>query len=122
MAKQVFGSATDLFTFNSVDYDVTGLTFDAEAAEVDTTDTGTTAGTTEALAGRVSSKFTVNLIKDTAASDAPLATSYASTVLNFGAKTYTGTAILFTKSTTGEVDSRVEQTYTGRFNGTVTEG
>ena len=121
MAKEVFGVATDVFDFDSTEYDVTGLSFDAEAAEVDSTDTGTAAGTTEALAGRVGSTFTVNLIKDTAASDIALASAQTA-ILNFGAKTYTGTAILFTKNTGAEIDGRVEQTYTGRFNGTVTEG
>jgi len=120
MAKQVFGSATDIFSFDATEYEVTGVSFDQEAAEVNTTDTGTTAGTTEALAGRVSSKFTISLIQDTGDSDAALASS-ATAILNFGVKNYTGTAILYTKSTTGEVDGRIERTYTGRFNGTVTE-
>ena len=121
MAKEVFGVATDVFDFDSTEYDVTGLSLDQESPKVDTTDTGTAADATEALGGRITSDFTVNLIKDTSQSDIALKTAAAG-VLNFGSKTYSGTFILFTKNTTGEIDNRIEQTYTGSINGTVTEG
>ena len=120
MAKQVFGSATDVFTFDSTDYDVTGLQMDREGAEVDVTDTGTDAGTTEAKGGRISSTFTVDLIKDTSQSDIALNSAKSGT-LNFGSKTYAGTFILFKMSITGQIDDKVTQTYSGRINGTVTE-
>ena len=121
MAKVVWGVATDVFTFNTVDYDIVSLSMDQEAPKVDTTDTGTTAGTTEALAGRLSSDFSCTLVKDTGDSDAPMRTAYTA-VLNFGAKTYTGTAILYTKGVSAEIDGRIEQVYGGSFNGTVSEG
>lgn len=121
MAKVVWGVAADVFTFNSVNYDIVSLSMDQEAPEVDTTDTGTTVGTTEGLAGRLSSSFSMTLVKDTGDSDAPMRTEYA-VVLNFGAKTYSGNAILYTKGVSAEMDGRIEQTYGGKFNGTVTEG
>ena len=99
---------------------VTGFSDDEEAAEVDTTDTGTTAGTTEAMGGRIKKSFSVNLIKNTAANDIVLASAQLST-LDYQGKKYSGTAILYTKNNGVEIDNRVEQTYTGVFNGTVTE-
>lgn len=99
---------------------VTGLSSDEESAEVDTTDTGTTAGTTEGLAGRKKVSFSVSIIKDVAVNDISLRSAQLATI-DYQGKKYSGTAILYTKSNGVEVDGRIEQTYNGAFNGTVTE-
>jgi len=99
---------------------VTGLSDDQESPKIDMTDTGTAANSTEFMGGRITTDFSINIIKNTAVNDLVLKSAQLTTI-DYQGKKYSGTAKLYTKNNGVEIDNRVEQTYTGAFDGTVTE-
>ena len=123
MAKSEFARAT--FTYNSVEQGVTDVTIDDSYSEIDVTDTLTTVGNSEYLGGRRSISISFSLFKIAGTADL---------ILNAGQTgilkvedsagvytTYTGTAILLSKSLAGTIDDAVKVSYSGRISGSLVE-
>ena len=117
MAKKSL--ATGKLTFNSVEYGVVSLDFNEAFGEIDVTDTSTTGDGKEYLGGRVDRTFSVELWMDVNAPDIAMNSPQAGE-LDFEGKTYAGTMIFLTRNSNGAIDAGIKQTYTGRFNGSVT--
>lgn len=117
MSKAVLNTGD--FTFNSVVYVVTDMSFDESFGEVDVTDTGTTGDGKEYLGGRAERTFSIDLWMNKNAADPPLNTQYAATI-DFEGKTYAGNAIMLSKSIQGSINNGIKLSLSGRFNGAVT--
>jgi predicted secreted protein len=127
MSKNEFARATFYFGASSVTsnkYGVSDLQLEENFSEIDVTDTETAQSESEYLGGRNSRSISFNLFKDATKTDLPLNTQTAITVVftdGTSSKTYTGNAILLSKSIGGDVDSAVKVAYTGRINGALAE-
>ena len=117
MAKKAL--ATGKLTFNSVEYGVVSLDFNESFSEIDVTDTSTTGDGKEYLGSRAERTFSVELWMDVNSADIALNTPAAGE-LDFEGKTYAGTFIFLSRNSNGAIDAGIKQTYTGRFNGSVT--
>jgi hypothetical protein len=101
-------------------YAVTSFQFDENYGEVNMTDTGTTGSGEEFAGGRYEASFTVSIIKDVAVADLTMNTS-TTALIDFQGATYSGSVYLLSHGVTAQIDGRVEETYNGRFSGTVTK-
>lgn len=109
------------FTFNAVTYGVIEMTVTKDTAEVDLTDTASSAGEREyASTGRAERTFTIVIYKDINSANPALDSAQTATI-DFEGFSYSGTATLLTLEDTGAIDGAIQQTITGRFSGTVTE-
>ena len=123
MAKTEFARAA--LTYNSVEYGVTDVTIDDSYSEIDVTDTLTAIGNSEYLGGRRSISISFSLFKVAGTADLTLndpQTCILQVEDSGGVyTTYTGTAILLSKSLAGTIDEAVKVSYSGRISGSLVE-
>ena len=123
MAKSEFARAT--FTYSSAEQGVTDVTIDDSYSEIDVTDTLTTVGNSEYLGGRRSISISFSLFKKAGTADITLndpQTGILKVEDSAGDyTTYTGTAILLSKSLAGTIDDAVKVSYSGRISGALIE-
>ena len=123
MAKSNGQLAT--ITWDSTEIGVTNFKWDESFNEIDVTDTKTTAGSSEYLGGKSSNGFSFDLFKDVTVADLPRNSQKALSVKvedeAGNDTTYSGQGIILSKSGEIPVDGAVKVSYSGRFNGTITE-
>lgn len=127
MAKSEFARGT-LYWGGTSSTNVVGVvdvTLDENISEIDVTDTETALGESEFLGGRNTRGISFTHIKDVTEADLTMnsVTSFELEVADAGANTttYSGSAILLTKSITGNIDDAVKVAYSGRITGAVVE-
>jgi hypothetical protein len=119
MAKGIL--QTGLLTYDSVTYGIVEMTTGKEVDEIDVTDTNSAAGEKEYLStGRVSRAVSVTLWKDLNAANLEIGVANAA-ILDFEGFTYAGSIIWTSFEDASTIDDAIQQTYSGRFTGTVTE-
>ena len=118
MAREALTTGTA--TFNSIEYDITDLSYDVAHGSVDSNDTGTDAGESEAISLRAKRTFSFTMFMDTEVADPPTG-AQNTLVLDFEGKLRTGTAVIDTLGDAGTLDGMITQVYSGYFNGAVVD-
>jgi hypothetical protein len=118
MAKEVLETGTATFGtgVGAVVYDITDLSYDVAHGSVDSNDTGTTAGESEAEVLRAKRTFSFTMFMDVAAADPPTGVEHE-LILDFEGKTRTGNAVIDTQGDSGSLDGMITQVFSGYFNG-----
>lgn len=118
MSKESF--TTGKLTFDGTQYGVISFSYSERHDEVEVTDTNTSGDGKEFVGGRSERTCTVQIVKDPTVADLAM-NSEKSATLDYEGFTYAGTLILLEKTADANIDDKMVMTYTGRFNGTVTE-
>lgn len=119
MAKAIL--KTGKLTYNSIQYGVTEMRVSKTTEDVDVTDTASSTNEKEFLSsGRFAREVTVTLWKNVNAANLVIGTAYTAT-LSFENFIYSGSLVWTSLEDVGTIDGAVQQTYTGRFTGTVSE-